>query len=100
MAGKLKVEKTKQFLQLVFSAVKKIPWFLGRHAFLVILILIAIDLILGALTFYKYVHLIKASQPQSLESQTIFKDGVYREILKDWENREHKLQNGNAPNSF
>jgi len=87
-------------LSFISSNIKKIPWFLGRYAFVAILILIAIDMILGAVLFYKYIYLVEKNQPQVTESPATFKKDVYQEILKDWQERSQKLQSQESPRAF
>lgn len=71
---------------------KKIPWMLAKYAFVVVLMLILIDIILGGLLLYKCVVLVKLESLQSDKNPLEFKEDVYKEILEQWKTEEQKLQ--------
>jgi len=87
-------------LPSILAGIKKIPWILGRCAFSVVLILIAIDLILGVMLVYNYIFAVEASQPQTTESPSTFKSDIYKGILKEWQVRDQKLQNNQFQGVF
>ncbi len=83
-----------------FGCIKKIPWILGRNAFVVILFLVILDILFGVLIFYNYIFLVRTSQPRITESPSAFKTNVYQEVLREWETREQNLQNIKPPANF
>jgi hypothetical protein len=69
----------------------KLPWFLGRHMFLFLLLLILTDLIFGGYLLYK--HVISATmQEESGSMVTSFKQSTYQSILQTKESREAALE--------
>lgn len=99
----VKIKNLKVSAPMFLPGVKKIPWILGRHAFLAIIILIALASLFGAFVSYKYIYLVKINQPHIIESPSKFKYDDYQKILESWQLREGKLQrllNGKAPSSF
>lgn len=63
------------------ARIKKIFWALGLHAFLLILILIFLDFILGGLVFYKYVFLAEMENPAAAGNIIKFNTKTYQEVL-------------------
>lgn len=71
------------------TKIKELPWSIGIHAFSVILLLILLDLILGAFLFYKYIYLIKNQNPVVINNQNILiEEKKYQQILDEWKKRE------------
>src|SRR3989344_3646355 len=69
---------------------KKIPWILGRHAFLVILVLIVCAIMGGIFLFYTYVVSAKTSP---VAGETVkFKYNTYQNVLKEWQLKEQKFE--------
>ena len=66
---------------------KKLPWFLGEHAFLTILTLIFLAVIISGSVFYKYVILAEKADPLIVEKAIRFDSGQHREILDEWDRR-------------
>lgn len=82
---------------------KKLPWVLGRHAFLVILVLVLLGFVISAILFYNYVTLIEAKDPQDSSASARFNSGAYQKILKTWEANQKTTQdsaNKNYTNPF
>ena len=84
----------------VLLGIKKVPWILGRYAFPVVIFLIALDLVLGVVVIYNYIFLVKVEQLQITESPSAFKSDIYKEILKEWQSRDQRLQNNKIPGAF
>lgn len=78
----------------VTAVVKKLPCFLALNAFLVILILILVDVLIGGFLFYKYIYLPEKQSPQNNLSQLIFNDKGYRAVLEEWQKRENTFSKG------
>jgi len=64
---------------------KKIPWFLGRHSFGLILIFAFISALLGGFLFYNYVIEPKNQEPKIQEDLPMFQEDTYKKVLKKWE---------------
>ncbi|MBI1866249.1 MAG: hypothetical protein HY005_00470 [Candidatus Staskawiczbacteria bacterium] len=73
--------------------IKKIPWILGKNAFLCILVFILIDILIGGLLFYKYVLLIDAQEPEISSVYSKFQENIYRSVAEEWQNRENIFKN-------
>ena len=85
------------------SGIKKIPWFLGNHAFLIILLLVLVDLFFGAYLFYKYIYIVKNQMPEVISGQVIFDEKNYQLILDQWKKREenfNKIEQENIKSPF
>ena len=70
----------------------KIPWRLASHAFLIVLILVLLDLLLGILLFYNYVLLVKVEEPKITGETIVFKSNTYQEVLKEWQLKKQEFQ--------
>ncbi len=94
---KLKLNKIKEFF-------KKLPRDLGEHSFLSFLGLLFLSLILAGFLYYKYDILVKKEEPEVLITPLKFKEDVFQEILKKWEEREKKFRDADfkeySPNPF
>ncbi len=77
---------------------KKSLWSLGKDAFLLILIFILTDILLGELLFYKYVFLVKNQEPKIASSVTRFKKGTYDAVIKEWQDKENIFKNSTEIN--
>lgn len=71
----------------------KTPWFLGRHAFLIILLLMALSIALGGVLFYNYVILVKQQQPETGKSSIKFREDIYNSIINKF--NEEAKENSN-----
>lgn len=87
-------ELNKTFLSIEsnLSKFRKVPWIIGRNAFLVILILILLDIILGGILSYKYVNLAGEENIENNEGSLKFHDENYKNILDSWDKRNTGLQ--------
>lgn len=75
----------------IFEKIKKIPWILGKNAFLCILMLIFIDVLIGGFLFYKYVLVIDTKETENISNSNKFQENTYRSVLEEWKNRENIL---------
>ena len=66
----------------IFHNVKRIPWFLGSHAFLVILLLIMFDLLVGSYLYYQYIYLAQNKDPIKSRKQVILDDEIADMVLR------------------
>jgi len=87
-------------LNNTLGCIKKIPWILGKHAFIVILSLVILSALFGVLLFYNCIFLVRISNPRITESSATFKTDIYQGILKDWQTRDQNLQNIQTPTNF
>ncbi len=84
-------------LLLSKSIFKKIPWFFGRHAFLVILFFVVLSLVLGASLFYNYIIIVEQKDPKINNSFLNFKKDTYQKIIRQWQaNEQNSDQSENA----
>ncbi len=61
-------------------------WFLGRRAFMVILLVILLEIILGSFLCYWYVVLPQPSSENEADT-VIFSNSTYTHVLQEWEQR-------------
>ena len=97
----LKLKKIK--IKKIGSFLKKLPRILGERAFLTFWGLVILALIFGAIVFYKYNFLTKKSEPQVPESPLKFKEKIYEDVLKIWQEREERFKKADLkeyPNPF
>ena len=88
----------KKSLDIAVSNIKKIPWILGKHAFLFILIFILLDLLFGGFLFYRYVFLVQNQEPQIVSIPSKFQYDTYQSVLKSWQDRDEILNNSSGLN--
>jgi len=69
-------------LKIISQEFKKIIWNLGFRAFLIILILIFVDFIIGGFVYYQYVLTAEKAEPVLTKSIYKFNDKIYQEVLK------------------
>jgi len=96
---KLKKIQLKKFVTFL----KKLPRILGERAFLTFWGLVILALIFGAIVFYKYNFLTKKSEPQIPESSLKFKEKIYEDVLKIWQEKEERFEGADLkeyPNPF
>lgn len=79
----------KELLDRYIKKIKKIPWILGKNAFLYILIFILIDILIGEFLFYKYVLLIETEESKIISIFDKFHENIYQSILEEWQTREN-----------
>jgi hypothetical protein len=81
-----------------FKNSKKVLWFLGKHIFFVILLLIIFDLLIGGFLIYKYAFLVKPQDSSALEKNFKFNEVEYQQILKILEAREKEYNEASGAN--
>jgi len=62
----------------------------ARNPIFSVAFLFLIVLALGALIFYRYDILVKASQPKITAEAVQFEEELYRQILKEWQTRDER----------
>ena len=87
-------KKLNRLIKAILNKVnpKRLFWILGRHAFLVILIFILLEVFFAGFISYKYVFLAERSNPQISSSYFQFKNDIYQGILLEWQERSQRLQ--------
>lgn len=83
----------KELLNAYIKKIKKIPWALGRNAFLYILIFILMSILIGQFLFYKYILLVETEEPKIIHISDKFQENIYQSVLEKWQNRENFLRN-------
>lgn len=83
----------RELFDIYIKKIKKIPWILGKHAFLCVLMLILIDIFIGGFLFYKYIYIIETEEISNLSISSKFQEDIYKSILEEWQNRENILVN-------
>jgi hypothetical protein len=73
--------------------VKNIPWFLGTHAFSVVLVLVLLSILLGAFLFYEYVSLAEITFPETYAVASKFQEKSYQAVLNEWQKRDNIFLN-------
>ncbi|MGB2762353.1 MAG: hypothetical protein WBC21_02325 [Minisyncoccales bacterium] len=81
---KIKIEKWEKFF-------KKLPRNLAENAFRSFMILVCLALIFGSVLFYKYSVLAEKKEPEVFKKPIEFKENIFENILKEWEEREVKF---------
>jgi hypothetical protein len=69
----------------------KMPWFFGKHAFLIILFFILIAMALGGLLYYNYVIVEKEVTIKNGQGVIRFRRDVYIKILEKWEDKKQEV---------
>lgn len=78
-------------LQSLVFWLKNIPWILAKQAFLVIVLLVVFDALVGGYLLYK--HVISATiSEESGSLVVIFKQGAYQSVVKTWDDRKQALE--------
>jgi predicted PurR-regulated permease PerM len=70
-------------LNIISTKIKKTFWFLGLHAFSLIIFLVFIGIILGGFVFYKYVFVATNDRPNTAGNILKFDEKKYQNILKE-----------------
>ncbi len=84
----MKIPKIKR----IFSFLEKLPKASAEKAFLTFLVFLLISLLFGGFLFYRYSVLAKpAAGISSKEESLEFKEKVYQEILKIWQERDEEF---------
>lgn len=92
-----------QMLNAYVDKIKKIPWFLGKNAFLFILIFILMSIAFGGFLFYQYIFLVSNKEPNIVNISTEFKKDIYQSVLNELQTRENTFKNlpqENYPDQF
>jgi len=90
-------------LNQIKNILKKLPWVLGKHPFLVFLLLTTLSLGWGVFLFYKYSFLAEKMEPEMPKREVQFTEELHQKILKEWEKREKRFKEAdtkNYPNLF
>ncbi len=75
----------------ILKGFKKMLWFLGEHAFSVILVFILINTISGALIIYVYIILAQGKDI-SIDSESFkFKESTYQKVITQQEKNQQHL---------
>src|SRR3989344_667230 len=82
----LNIEKIK--LNKIINFLSQTPLAIVERAFLSFLLLFLISLIAGGIIFYKYNILIKKKEIAQFENPPQFKEKIYENVLKIWQERE------------
>lgn len=90
----MKINPKKILLEVesTISDAKKILWVIGRHAFLVILVLVLMDILYGGFLYYKYAYLSEKEDPKINSVNSKFNADTYQKIIDQWQERDQKLQ--------
>ena len=75
-----KVAEVKDFLKKF----KKLPWFLAKHSFWVIIALSFLAVLLGSFLFYYYVIQASEQELQVDGSHIKFRKDIYENIVERW----------------
>ena len=67
-------------------------WFLARHAFFVLLILMLASILMGEYIFYKYGVLAVNYVPDSVVNPNRFREQTYQSVLKSYQERQEKFE--------
>lgn len=79
-------------IKKIRESLKKSVWIIGRNSAPTFFILFFVTFILGGFIFYKYSFLAEKIEPQITEQPLRFKESLFQEILKEWENREKRFE--------
>ncbi len=83
-------------MKIKFEKIKKIcakfPWFVAEHAFLTCLFLFLLTLVLGCFLVYKYIILVRQTEPEEINQSFLLKEDAYNEVLKVWKKEEQKFK--------
>ena len=98
MKPKKNTGRYKKLLASYVQAIKKIPFTIGRDAFLFILIFILIDILFGEFLFYQYVFLVESKKQEIDSGRMIFKESTYDSVLGQWKIREDIFNDASKQN--
>lgn len=73
------------------NKLRKIPWALGKQAFLVIIICVLLEVALGCILVYKYTALLEGEVSKTVEMPVKFNETAYQAVLQYWETRSEKF---------
>ena len=86
------MKTTADILKITIEDTKKLFWFLGLHAFSVIIFFIFVDVIFGGFVFYQYVYLAEKAQLTTVENIIRFNSNNYQNVLQELQSRESNEQ--------
>ena len=72
--------------------IKSSVWSFSKNAFRNVLLLIILDLIIGANILFACVILPKLTMTQGTDKSLIFKGEIYQQIIQDWQTENQNLQ--------
>ncbi len=84
----LSINSIKNSLVRIKEVLKKIPWILGAHAFLSIIVCFVLAVCFGVFLFYNDVYLAKVSDPEALILPVRFNEQAYQSVVKEWQIRQ------------
>jgi hypothetical protein len=80
-------------LKWLSKNISGICWFLGRNAFMFILIFILLDLVIGEVLFYQYAFLAQVKDPEIVLQAVYFQENTYVSVLKEWKEKKLMFDN-------
>lgn len=75
-----------------FQKIKKIPWIIGNHAFLMILIFVVLDILFIEFLFYQYLLLPEIRKPPIGTPLVEFREDIYQTVLQKSGERQKKSE--------
>ncbi len=75
-----RVKDAKKSFMAAETWIKKIPWLLARHAFVVLLFLILCDVFVGEYMLYQYAILPRTQSSQDQVSPVVFKENIWQAV--------------------
>ncbi|MEK7124282.1 MAG: hypothetical protein AAB877_01165 [Patescibacteria group bacterium] len=79
------------FYKVFWGPLKKSVWFWGKHAFLIILLLVLSTILFGELLLYKYINAINSQGSDFYFSPVRFDKKTYENVLDKIKHREEIL---------
>ena len=86
---KINIDRIKKFLAKINFL--KFGENIAQHILPTSLILFLISLILGGILFYKYIIFVQKKQFEVPQKESIIKEDIYKEILKNWQEQEKRF---------
>ena len=86
------MKSTSDISKMLIGRIEKTIWFLGLHAFLLILFLVFVDFMLGGFVFYKYVLMAEREEAVVTENIIKFNDTAYNTVLIELQTKEQSNQ--------
>lgn len=76
---------------------------IAQHIIPTSLILFLLSLVLGGILFYKYVIFVQKKEFEVPQKESLIKENIYKEILKNWQEQEKRFDEADFkeyPNPF
>ncbi|OGZ69504.1 MAG: hypothetical protein A3D44_03755 [Candidatus Staskawiczbacteria bacterium RIFCSPHIGHO2_02_FULL_42_22] len=73
------------------DAIRKIPFTLASHAFLIMVFFIFLVIMVGALLFYQHGVWLARKVPEPAGTIVRFNEAAYKAILQEWQGRQQSL---------